>query len=287
MKTNPAKYQRLRNAGTFSGTIKRAVTLRDARDKLAAKTDPLTIPLAKRYDRQKAVVPFGATAPVAARNVLAGYQRRNPRLREWSLGCVAGTDTRLREIGSNSDWRKRSTFQRGVVVQSVAVACGRCLFFTLSGEKKRIAAPFGYRWERDKNGVKLVSRSHPDRDYHPTAGDLLGNVRDIVAKLKANYETRRLANANKKQQLAAVRRAEREGATVCLRDSIRAGNCIAGTSNFCQRHGLDSRRHYKPSEVLAVANGDASRVALVVTVALKRHREEMRRGYAILAEHQA
>ena len=284
------KYQALQHAGKLSGTIARAMRLRAEREANPPRPEAEAGRIAAKAALGRARRGRRVAVPLGSRSFASDYRAQFPRLREWSLGEIATTSSETfatKEIGSNSDWNKRSTFQRGVLVQSYATCRDfREAVLVIAGKEHRIKAPRGYRWDVDKNGLLLRAKSDRRADYHPTATELLGPVAAIVATLKENFATRKAARAKEAQRLAAIRRAETEGATVCLRDSVRAGNCLAGSLTWAQRHGLDPSRHYRPSEVLSLANGDAHRVALVVTLALKRHREEMERGFAVLADHQ-
>ena len=67
--------------------------------------------------------------------------------------------------------------------------------------------------------------------------------------------------------------------------TIKRGGLLRISRLSSRRHDLDPRRHYAPTQLLALANGDTRRVAAVVSVALRRHREEMARGYALLSDH--
>jgi len=146
--------------------------------------------------------------------------------------------------------------------------------------------PKGYRWDRDRNGMRLVSLTIADKDYHPNSDDLRDySKRAILAVINERYAARQNAKRAAVADAKAVRKAEKEGAMICLRDSLKAGNCEAGTRAFAGRHGLDPRRHYSPTELLKIANGDSHRVRLAVAVGLRRHRQEMGRGYALLADH--
>jgi hypothetical protein len=146
----------------------------------------------------------------------------------------------------------------------------------------------GWHWIADEHGICLVD-SHGKRDYHPTAAELLENpgTRQIAAIARERDEQRREVARTQRRELARIQRAEQQGAAVCLADSLRAGNCRAGTTTWAQRRGLDVSQHISPTKLLALANGDTARVQIVVAVALKRHREEMRRGFCDLAEHRA
>lgn len=115
-----------------------------------------------------------------------------------------------------------------------------------------------------------------------------GRARDLAAQAAAAFRVRaahRAAQADEAALAATVDRGEAAGVYVCAADSVRAGNCRAGTESFATRHGLDTRRHYMAGELAALANGDAYRVRGAIIAALRRHRTEMTRGYAMLSEH--
>jgi hypothetical protein len=288
------KYQELKRAGKFSGTIKAALIKRDSREahyspdqddgkvfhgriaglafcRRACRSVPVTVPLGK-----------------AGKSVLARFQAANPRLREWSLGTEAtGEASHMKSVGDNSDWRKKSTFRRGVAVQSVATCTDfRVAVFIFDGATHNIVAPRGWRWDRDTNGLRLRSCSDKTVDYHPTASELLGDVKEIAREARKNAATRKAAAKAVKADAAAVKRAEEFGVYVCLADSIRAGNCRAGSEAFGRSHGFDASKHYAPVELLASANGQTRFVALACTAALRRTIREINQGYSVIAEHQ-
>lgn len=284
------KYQDLNSSGKLHGTIKRAMELREKRE----TNQPVSrVVIAGRFAKLAEQGRFrrgvATVVPLGDHRFADSYRACHSRLREWSLGEIAVVSDEkfsMKEIGSNSDWKKKSTFQRGVRVQSFATCVDfRVAIFRIAGETHDIKAPRGYRWDIDSNGLFLRSRTNSNADYHPTATELLGSIRDVVASLKDNLQRRKDATKKAKQQKQVVKKAEAEGATVCLRDSIRAGNCSAGSQNWARNNGLNPARHYQPTEILSLANGDASRVAIVIAVAMKRHREEMKRGYAHLSDH--
>lgn len=143
------------------------------------------------------------------------------------------------------------------------------------------AAPDGLKWDRDANGLRLVRG--PD-DYHPTAAELRGGA-DALARmaeaLRRNAEVRRRNAAE-----GAAEHADAEGVYVCLADSLRGGNCRAGTEAFGRRHGLDG--HVPAGRLLDVAGAaDLPRVRLAIRAATVRHRREMAQGYADLQDHDA
>lgn len=284
------KYQDLNSSGKLHGTINRAMELRKKREAIAASI-PRSVAgrFAKLAEQGRFRRGVATVVPLGDHRFADSYRSAHSRLREWSLGeisVISETKFSMKEIGSNSNWNKKSTFQRGVLVQSYATCVDfRVAIFRIAGETHKIKAPRGYRWDIDRNGLLLRSRTNRKADYHPTATELIGPIRDIVENLKDNLQRRKDAVKKAKQQKQVIEKAEAEGATVCLRDSIRAGNCSAGSQNWARNHGLNPSRHYRPTEILSLANGDASRVAIVIAIAMKRHREEMKRGYAQLSDH--
>lgn len=292
-------YVDLAASGKLHGSIARAMRLRESRQ----GNTPLPIPASNRIGKmltdqiekrsKPVLVPLGSEQ---ADKWLESAKANNPRLREWSLGARATIQTfqnrrlEVYSIGSNSDWNKRSTFQRGIRVKSTATCTDyRVAVLTLGDAEYRVAAPKGYRWDIDDNGLLIRGKIG---SYHPTASELANGpkavmdaFRGTLARAKAARQEARKTKAKEKQRLAMIERAEKEGCHVCMRDSLKAGNCAAGSESWARRHGLDPKRHYSPSQILSQANGDASRVALVVAVALRRHQAEMERGYAELSDH--
>lgn len=166
----------------------------------------------------------------------------------------------------------------GLIIDSQRL---ECLFHETT---VTIELPTDYNWDIDGNGIRAVDSSSTRDDYHPTSEELLRSdaAEYIVGKINANREMRREMAARAAVEAAAV-----QGVYVCLADSLRAGNCRAGTLEFGRRHGLDERRHYSAPELLTMANGDASRVRLAVTAARLRHEREEKAGVCLLADHRA
>lgn len=277
-----AEYTALAHDGKLHGTIAAATRKWSARQK--NKPQPYTSRTI-RYLAQRAkpvLVPLGDLEY----DILEEHRQRDRRVL-WS-GAEPGLHGRVYTKGSYTNWRKKSTFRRYLVVESWARVGYHSLVFFWRGQVLTVHAPRGYHWAIDTNGLYLVGRAG---DYHPTANELANAANDkgraIVAKLKENAAIRKQQAKKAKQQLRMVKRAEREGARICLADSLRAGNCRAGSTNWAQRHNLDPSQHYKPSQVLALANGDTARVAVVAAAAVRRHQQEMARGFCDLADHRA
>lgn len=279
-----AKYRLLKSAGKLHDTINEALRKRDRR----SANQPPRPPAPGRFlarqieinarNNALTIVPLGDLGRI-------GSVRAQDRRKVWTAE-EAGSLNSSYTTGSNSDWSKRSTFRRYLVTQSVVVILRGEAIYTYNGKTYLVPAPRGYRWKKDANGLCLTGAAG---DYHPTGSELafatLDRCKRLVEKLKANAALRKQEAKKAKQRQAMVKRAERDGAMICLRDSLRAGNCLAGSTNWAQRHGLNPAQHYRPSEVLALANGDASRVAIVAAAAIRRHVAEMERGYCELADH--
>ena len=84
-------------------------------------------------------------------------------------------------------------------------------------------------------------------------------------------------------------KADLEGVHVCLKDSLRAGNCQAGTLAFVGRLGLDEKKHYRALEIFEMAKqkspNDIRLVKLALTAAALRTKKEEEQGYAVISEH--
>ena len=277
---------------SFSGTIKAAIAKRAER-RAAATLAPVE-PLARRVKLARVIVPLGWRHGDTAS---ADASQAEPRFRNWERPEAVATWRHGVRIRHNNEGRYSSNctyihWTYTPEIGSFARITRAGMVYVFRGKSYTFRHPHGYRWSRDSNGLRLYSLADPRNDYHPDSGDLLPNgkqatLRSLSAVVRGNAEARRAVARGERRAIASSKRAEGEGCRVCLADSLRAGTCCIGTREWARRHGLDATRHYRPSEVLALANGDSHRVALVVTVALKRHREEMAAGACVVADHRA
>ena len=143
-----------------------------------------------------------------------------------------------------------------------------------------LLAPRGYRWGIDVNGIRLYRAARPDDDYHPTSDDVRAGSRHIAAQLRTHAEIRRTARRAKRQQDSLTRLACAHGVWVSVVDSRAAGNCLAGTLAYCDRHGLVRSKHYR-AEVLLRAE-DSARVRAAIAAAQTRQLTDWVRGYSDL-----
>lgn len=298
---NPTNYSALRQAGLLLGTIKNATAKHEAR--IAARAVPPPQKTAKRAMAARVVVPLGHGDKNKALNRSTSAY---PRRQNWQPPTP--TRTRLTDgwmilDHDNGNYSSRCTYKHWTYEPRVTsyawlTYAGQTIGYHHWSTITHIAAPRGYRWAVDKNGLCLQSLADTRNDYHPDSNELRLGGKHVAFLLRQNAATRKNAAKlakldaakTKKQQAedrAAMRRAEQEGAVICMADSIRAGNCKSGTASFATRHGLDTAKHYRPTQLLKIANGDAHRVRLAVAVGLRRHRHEMAQGFCLIADHQA
>jgi len=290
--------KRLAHGGRTARQSRKMFLDRERRDaELAAIADEYRGGAERFRTRLTSLVPLGASCPHEDRGMAEHPRRKNWRSSLSGRG-MCPVDAITINCGRYSSRCTYTKYEYQVIVRSCArVRPGFLLYWLADEPMRRIKAPHGYRWDEDATGVRLVSIARPADDYHVDSHDLSEcSPRQLAAKLRENALIRRreareraarerAAKLSAKQEARILRTAEREGATVCVRDSVNIGNCEAGTRSWAKNHGLDASRHYRPSEVLALANGDGRRVALVVSAALRRHRVEMDRGFALLADH--
>jgi hypothetical protein len=96
---------------------------------------------------------------------------------------------------------------------------------------------------------------------------------------------KRSVNREETALAVLVERGEADDVYICAADSIRAGNCKAGTESYASRHALDVHRHYRAGELRKQANGDARFVRAAILAGLRRTRRENQQGFALLEEH--
>jgi hypothetical protein len=162
-----------------------------------------------------------------------------------------------------------------------------------------ISSPWGYHFLADSNGLKLQSNSIKAMDYHFTALDfIVGNsqrqpMKEMVRKCKVNYQTRKQAKLqtcifsdDPKQVNKVIREAERLKVQISVVDSLKAGNCRAGTWAWSRSNHMNINKHYQIQAIydkLDDANKD--RVKLVILRAIERTKQELARGFSLLEDH--
>jgi len=277
-------YSSLRSSGKLSGTITGALKKWVARS--ANKPAPTATP--NRFARFRQLggfaslpslkeIPLGESCPVLSR-----YKAAQPRLRQWSLGQRPSIlATHEITTGSNSDMKKRSTFQRGVSVLSAGTIVAGKLVYKLDNQPIAIiAAPRGYQWGTDIYGVRLVGKLG---DYHPNSDDLTAANpgKQCVEMLRENAAKRKEAA---KMAVAVEAATNDQSLYVCVADARRAGHCKPGIMGWISQQGLNSSRHYAAAVLKRIKD---ERLSIVLAFAARRHASEMQSGYCNLSDHLA
>ena len=240
----------------------------------------------KRNKKYVAIIPLGNDSE---NEVERAIKKQHPQRKNWET-----TQAERSEYGPNCNtidhgrYSSRCTFTHYTyrpVIGSWAFIKGDSLEFHYTGKISILLPPSGYSWKKDANGIHIIS-TDGKKDYHPDSDDLRNYSKsDIRAKALNNYKIRKEELKQQKRNLLLIKKAEKEGAMICLKDSIRSGNCQVGTINFANRHNLNPQKHYPPTQLLKIANGQADRVAIAVAVGLRRHYREMRQGFCEIANH--
>jgi hypothetical protein len=177
------------------------------------------------------------------------------------------------------DQRYRSSFPTGYSVRlrdclRILLNAGFKAYLTRQ-TPEQIATGSG---ERGRTGeLVLVVDFGKHGFYHAFANRWI--VRAVAAALKAREEE------YEQKELDALLARDAANIHVCYADSIKAGNCPAGTEKFGEQHGLDRKRHYTAKELLEISNGSTRFVRAAVLTALRRERREMAQGFSVLADH--
>lgn len=150
--------------------------------------------------------------------------------------------------------------------------------------ERTILLPEGFSWHIDAAGICAKQDVYaPDREYHPTATELLYKPVDYwLRRIDENAEIREL-----NRELRSVGLEDLENVFICMRDSRKAGNCLAGTITMARNLGLDPYGHYPATEIYkkAKSHGYFDRTMATFRVAKKRHDLELRRGFSKLSYH--
>lgn len=192
----------------------------------------------------------------------------------------------LHHIEPEVEWKKgrpvgytratRDNYVRSFVMLDLTDS--RRVDYALGDRSFAVMLPEGFRWSIDGLGLRAL---RGDDDYHVSANDLVqpdaGNV--IAAEV-----VRLAARRTQRAELNRTELGDLSGVYVCLADSLRAGNCRAGSVAFVGRMALNPSRHY-PADRLVPLIATEPRVKLAIRQAVVRTRQEIERGYAILSDH--
>lgn len=148
------------------------------------------------------------------------------------------------------------------------------------GERREWTAPKGWKLAIEDNLVRMFRVASPDIDYHCDGDEILAvNVREVKAKAMANWRLR--VEAERRSPAGQLRAAGQSlsDVYVSVADSVRAGNCRAGTTSFAMAHNLSG--HVRADVLQSVASTN-NRVWPAINTAIVRHLNELRAGVCSL-----
>ena len=272
MKTRD-KYSTLRSAGKLFGTIKRAVAIREDRDQRAATKK-----------RQRLVrIPLGSEQQ---RDCQEQARKLKPAVRNWAKTyAVANRDQKciaviMRDCGRYSS---RCTYLRheyDVTLRSCGTCTPRRLLWFNGAKSGLVMAPRGWRFGRDELGLYVERSGNRNalKRYHFTSDDVVNGSMFVAAR----------AHEERQRKSAAEQRAEkRVMGDVCVLpgDSLRAGNCQAGTIAFQSLHNLQGYCKASVLQRIAERLGGvrAKQILRAVAAATARTANDLQRGYCQLS----
>lgn len=283
------KYQKLRLQGKLFGTIKRAVALREKRDSLKSKK---VMDLAGRFNRIVELIPLGCYRS----NSVDKIHEAHPRKQNWTSPKASfKTGLIINDLGKYSNRCKYTHYTYTPGIESFGRILNEKLFYHLDSKRYILKAPKGWKWSTDSNGIKLLKTKNSQIEYHPTAFELVerNNLRNICNKAKELYQQRKQAEKklrlqrlteekNKKEFDKRIKTAIKSDCYVLLNDSLKSGNCLAGTQNWLTSHKLGVLNYVRLKDIISYI--DESRVKLVILYAIKRHNESLKVGYSKLKD---
>jgi hypothetical protein len=275
-------YSRLLNAGKLHGTITRAVRLRSKRNALAIATP--------QQDRLTRIELPGWLAGRVSRLARDEY----PRRQNWNNPIPHNDHQRKGVCVLTQDegrYSSRCTYTHYTYTPTVR-CCGACspgrLLWLCHAGSKILKAPKGWRFGRDDLGLYVVRNGEPRSEYrYHFVGDDLENTTTLrAAGIEHEQRQKRAAQEQKARERSAKQleklreKALRVGVYVRAADSIRAGNCGAGTRQWAEDHSLAVNRAY-PVEAIArfAVNGHKQQVERAIEAAIDRSVIDLQRGY--------
>jgi len=284
-------YSTLRASNKLSGTISAAMQKRERREASQAYTDPLERPLRERLRNLLIVEPPQEEKDQARSRAMKEF----PRRRNWE-GIDPTTGDGGVESVNNGRYSRSCTYihwtYRILVRSCVAMTSGQLTYFT-DRSPRRIKAPKGWQFGADALGAYVVRRNETRGHYrYHFVGDDLYSV-SVLHRAALDHEKKQKQEKRQKQERRKrekIRERYRQqaielGVYVSLHDSLRAGNCAAGSKRWATAHGLDVRKKY-PAEVvrrIGRACGQVLQVERAIEAATDRARLELERGYCDLS----
>ena len=282
------KYQRLRDEGKLSGTIKECVMKRDNRAKLKEKPEkPAKITR----------IEFGPRVCRWVREVVQGLPEHSKK-ENWESPEPSNDLTKKQpfcHIRNHGRYSSRCTFDR--ITYAPVVRCcgivtqGRLLWFFGNSSAVMLAAR-GWRFGKDDVGLYVVrvNETRQNYRYHFTMDDIQDKRVWVIARSHEDDQKQRARQqaAHEKQQKDRSKYRQQAvdlGVWVTYRDSRESGNCAAGTATFCRDNGLDIRSAY-PVKIVErfIQPTNAYLVQRAIEAAVIRSADDLARGYCVIGE---
>lgn len=199
----------------------------------------------------KAIITLSSTHESLAANVC---KRTNPRKKNWlapqpvTNAVVLGAykETTLAYKGVFKGW-KGSEYTPLFCSYGMFYPEDKKLLRVCIGDKTNVLkAGRGYEWGGSNNESIYLIRTKDKVEYHIDSDDALTNFTAIRARLLALAKVR-------KEQAKKLKEAQpkiSKSLSISYVDSLRAGNCAAGTKTFAQALNLDITKEYKVSTLL-------------------------------------
>ena len=235
------------------------------------------------------------------------YDPRKKNYVDHNVAIFKRSNLKTNSHGKYSSRCKYERYSYTIQVQSFGYMINKnTLYFRTDTDQgiisRTIKAPRGFHFAIDHLGFKIQSNSIKSMDYHFTALDLLpyaikkndyksGQL--LVAIAKSNYKARKqvdlksdIFSPDPKRVNKVIKEAERLQVQISIVDSIKAGNCLAGTQVWAMRNHLSTGNHYQIESIADKLDGEnRDRVKLVILRAIERTKNELERGYSLLQDH--
>jgi hypothetical protein len=169
----------------------------------------------------------------------------NGRISNWKSAKATTNDVTQGTYTSNNEGRysRRCTYIKysyTPLCTSYAILGDFGLDMVAKIDKKtfKIKVPFGYFFDADGYGIKLVNKKNAKMDFHFNTSHIVssGGRRQMVKSLKENWLLKKNAERKEKAQkkLDKIFTRDLKTTRVTLWDSQCAGNCIEGSIRFAE-----------------------------------------------------
>lgn len=177
-----------------------------------------------------------------AKNALHLTERRQWNLTPSDKSKIeADRDSESRKV--NGSWRTIQFADHRATVEQYCRAenNGTRLAVYRLGKRTSKAVPNGYTMRSDARESLCLYRDSDGMDYHPSDAEIRSfDFAGMIASMERNARLRaeQRQRADHLEQLASLFERDARNTLVTLPDSRLAGNCVEGTLQFAERHGI-------------------------------------------------